>query len=73
MYILQVFDKDTLLETLCQYIPQTRLTARDDMTIIFHSDDTINLSGFTAEYSVLRLEGRFEPKDVSYRKQQRVE
>ena len=53
-----MLDKDTLLDTLCGYILQPRLIAKDDMTKIFHTDDSIYLSGFKAEYSIRLPEGR---------------
>ena len=62
-----MFDKDTLLDTLCGWILQPRLIAKDDMTIIFHTDDSVYLSGFKAEYSIRVPEGRLElTKRYSY-------
>ena len=62
-----MFDKDTLLDTLCGWILQPRLIAKDDMTIIFHTDDSVYLSGFKAEYSIRLPGGRLElTKTYSY-------
>ena len=58
-YILQVYRADVILGKYCSDDNPPLLTSSRELTIYFHSDDSINRLGFKANYTIIDKEGEY--------------